>query len=220
MPPKFHLSISDHLQAIMIPERISSLNLISTAAQIENTTTWAENLRTRINMFLPKSLDRSISDAGHMLFSDAWLDSPDETVVPTSSTPNVVLPPSGKYGMFTTNYERFAAQELTKRLDVEGFPRKGFMMQAVAAGWHYKSPKQLQELGNKVGRDRIMVLHGTKDKMITVPHGRKLIEILNPGVGVIKEGRGHVFMLEDAKWYNDMVEAMIEKGEKLKERKA
>jgi len=200
----------------MIPERICSLNLISTAAKIENTTTWLENLRTRVNMFIPKSLDRSVTDAGHMLFSDAWLDSPDGCKVPTSCTPNVELPPSGKYGMFTTNYERFAAQELTKRLDVDGFPKKGFMMQAIAAGWHYKSPKQLEQLGDKVGRERIMVIHGTKDKMISVPHGRKLIEMLKPGVGVIKEGTGHVFMLEEEKWHNEMVESMIEKGEKLK----
>jgi pimeloyl-ACP methyl ester carboxylesterase len=203
----------------MIPDRICSLNLMSTAAQIENTTTWLENVRTRVNMFLPKSLDRSVSDAGRMLFSDAWLDSPDDCIVPTSSTPNVVLPPSGAYGMFSTNYERFAAQELNKRLNVEGFPKKGFMLQAVAAGWHYKSPKQLQELGDKVGRERIMVLHGTKDNMITVPHGRKLIEILKPSVGIIREGTGHVFMLEEAKWHNEMVESMIERGEKLKESK-
>lgn len=61
-----------------------------------------------------------------------------------------------------------------------------------------------------------MVLHGTEDKMITVPHGRKLIEMLQPGVGVIKEGTGHVFMLEECKWHNEMVESMIKKGEGLK----
>jgi pimeloyl-ACP methyl ester carboxylesterase len=203
----------------MVPERICSLSLISTAAQIENTTSFVENLRTRINMFLPKSLDKSVSDAAHMLFSDAWLDSPDDTQVPDASTPKVELPPSGKYGKFETNYQRFAAQELTKRLDPEGFPRKGFMMQAIAAGWHYKSAKQLEQLGDKVGRERIMVLHGTRDNMITVPHGRKLIEMIKPGVAVIKEGYGHVFMLEDAKWHNEMVESLVQKSEKLNEGK-
>ena len=56
-----------------------------------------------------------------------------------------------------------------------------------------------------------MVIHGTKDNMITVPHGRKLIEMLNPGVGVIKEGMGHVAMIEEEKWHNSMIESMIEK---------
>ena len=34
------------------------------------------------------------------------------------------------------------------------------MLQAIAAGWHYMSPERLKELGDKVGRNRIMVLHG------------------------------------------------------------
>ncbi len=199
----------------MVPTRIASLNLISTAAAIENTTTFLENLRTRVMMFVPKSLDRAVTDAARMLFSDAWLEAPDDTEVPTPSTPNVVFPPSGKYSSFTSNYERFAAQELMKRLDKEGFQKKGFMMQAVAAGWHHKSAAQLKELGDKVGRERIMVLHGTRDNMITVPHGQKLIEMLQPGTSAIREGTGHVFMLEEWKWHNEMVEKMVEKGEKL-----
>jgi hypothetical protein len=40
--------------------------------------------------------------------------------------------------------------------------------------------------------------------------------MLQPGVGVIKEGTGHVFMLEECKWHNEMVESMIKKGEGLK----
>lgn len=91
------------------------------------------------------------------------------------------------------------------------------MMQAIAAGWHHKSKEQLKEIADKVGRERIMVLHGTKDNMITVPHGRKLIEMLQPGVGVIREGIGHVFMLEEWRYHNEMIEMMVEKGEKLKE---
>jgi pimeloyl-ACP methyl ester carboxylesterase len=200
---------------MLIPDRIASLNLISTAAAIENTTTYLENLRTRVMMFVPKSLDRAVTDAARMLFSNEWLDRPDDTIVPNASTPNTVLPPSGKYAMFATNYERFAAQELTKRLDKESFQKKGFMMQAIAAGWHHKSAEQLKELGDKVGRERIMVLHGTKDNMITVPHGRKLIEMLKPGTSAIKEGTGHVFMIEEWGWHNEMVRGMVEKAKKL-----
>ncbi|TVY75864.1 hypothetical protein LSUE1_G006080 [Lachnellula suecica] len=181
--------------ALLIPNRICTLNLISTAAAIENTTSYLENLRTRVMMFVPKSLDRSVTDAAHMLFSDAWLDAPDDTILPNANTPNVVLPASGDYKRFATNYERFAAQELTKRLDPEGFQKKGFMLQAIAAGWHHKSAAQLKELGDRVGRERISVMHGTKDNMISVPHGRKLIQMLEPGKGEIREGTGHVFSL-------------------------
>lgn len=166
-------------------------------------------------MFIPKSLDRSVSDASRMMFSDAWLVGKDTSPIPQPGTPGVVFPPSGRYGMFETNYQRFAAQEINKRLDPVRFAKKGFMLQAIAAGWHRKSAAQLKEIGDNVGRERIFVLHGTKDRMISVPHGRKLIEMLQPGVGVIKEGVGHVFMLEDTYWHNDMIAEQIEKTRKL-----
>jgi hypothetical protein len=47
--------------------------------------------------------------------------------------------------------------------------------------------------------------------MITVPHGRKLIEMLEPGTAVIKEGMGHVAMIEEERLHNDLVERQIEK---------
>jgi pimeloyl-ACP methyl ester carboxylesterase len=78
---------------LLIPDRIATLNLISTAAHIENTTTFVENLRTRINMFLPKSLDRSITDAARSLFSDKWLEEADTCHVPQPGTSGVVFPP-------------------------------------------------------------------------------------------------------------------------------
>lgn len=46
-----------------VPERISSLSLVCTAAKIENTTSFAENMVNRITMLLPKSPDRSIQYA-------------------------------------------------------------------------------------------------------------------------------------------------------------
>lgn len=73
----------------------------------------------------------------------------------------MVEPPPGHpfpYAHFSTNYERFAAAELTKRLDPKAFKTFGFLLQAIAAGWHHKSPAQLKELGDKVGRDRIAVM--------------------------------------------------------------
>ncbi|KAI9051999.1 hypothetical protein LZ554_004253 [Drepanopeziza brunnea f. sp. 'monogermtubi'] len=201
--------------AYLIPDRLASLSLISTAAAIENTTSFVEHMMSRVRMFMPKSLDRSVSDSAAMLFSEAWLAHEDDAFLPTASTPNVELPPSGAYGRFPTNYERFAAQEIMKRLNVEEFQRKGFLLQAIAAGWHHKTKEQLEEIGDRVGRERIMVMHGTKDNMISVPHGRKLIEMLQPGVGVIKEGIGHVFMLEETKWFHEQIEALIAKTEGL-----
>jgi len=205
---------------VLIPTRICSLDLISTAARIENTTTYIQNLRSRINMFIPKSLDLSVVDAGERNFTTEWLDSPDNTHLPSLDTPGVLPPaegtsPDGQYGRFETNFHRFAAQELTKRLDSEAFQRKGFLLQAIAAGWHHKSAAQLKKLADEVGRERILVLHGTRDNMITVHHGRVLIEELKPGTPIIKENVGHVFMLEQTAWFDGILEDMITRSEKL-----
>lgn len=133
-------------------------------------------------------------------FSQSWLEAPDD------------------YEDFPTNGDRVAAIELEKRQDVEGFTRKGFICQAIAAGWHHKSPEQLKELADKVGRQRIQVLHGTLDNMITVPHGDTLARELGGEEGVTKiivEGRGHVLHLEEDKLYRVVLQKMVEKTEKL-----
>lgn len=199
-----------------IPKRIASLSLVSTAAQIENTTTYVENLRTRINMFIPKSLEQSVKNAARNLFAEEWLEGPDDGPVPNESTPMVNLPPGG-VKRFPSNFERFAAQEVNKRLTPDEFPRKGFVMQAIAAGWHSKSPAQLRELADKVGRERILVMHGTGDAMITLPHGEKLIAGLEPAESYIRPGMGHVLMLEDWKWHNETIAKLIDRTEAMKE---
>ncbi|KAL8998508.1 MAG: hypothetical protein Q9169_002451 [Polycauliona sp. 2 TL-2023] len=149
---------------------------------------------------MPKSVDAQLTDMKAQMFSQSWLDAPDD------------------YGDFPTNGDRYAAMELQKRQDVAGFTRKGIICQAIAAGWHHKSPEQLEELADKVGRQRIQVVHGTVDKMITVPHGEILAKELGEDRGVTKilvEGRGHVLHYEEEKLYREILEKMIEKTESL-----
>jgi len=43
-------------------------------------------------MFIPKSLDRSVTDAARMLYSDAWLEAEDDAPLPTSTTPKGSYP--------------------------------------------------------------------------------------------------------------------------------
>ncbi|KAI0829565.1 alpha/beta-hydrolase [Hypoxylon sp. FL0890] len=200
--------------AYLASDRISSLSLICTAACIENTTSFTENMMNRIAMLLPKSLDRSIQYAAAAIFPPSYLAEPDNAVVPDESVPRCSIPPGG-YGKFGSNYERFAAQEITKQRDRNGFTKKGFLLQLIAAGWHHKSPKQLKELSDRVGRERILVLHGTEDRMISTPHGRKLIEYLQPGQGLIMDGLGHAPINERTQWFNALLEAQCSLGEKL-----
>ena len=63
------------------------------------------------------------------MFSEKWLALPDDAPVPSPGTPGVVFPENGTYLKFETNFARFAAQELTKRLDPSKFERKGFILQ-------------------------------------------------------------------------------------------
>ncbi|KAF2998679.1 glycylpeptide N-tetradecanoyltransferase [Neopestalotiopsis sp. 37M] len=201
---------------VLIPDRIASLNLLCTAAVIENTTTFSENMMQRITMLLPKSLDRTIEFAAGNIFNKTFLDLPDAAEPPTSATPKCKMPPNGgEYLMFETNFDRFAAQEITKQMDTEGFTKKGFVCQLIACGWHHKSPEQLKDMADKVGRERILVLHGTEDNMISIPHGRKLVEYIQPGAPVIVEGMGHAPVMERTPWLHELLAERMAVGEKL-----
>ncbi len=198
----------------LIPNRIRSLALCSTVARIERTLPFVENLKNRINLIIPKSLDASIQNAAYNMFPDTWLDSPDAARLPTAATPKC-LPPlgtdsweQGGYKPYPNNFARFAAQEITKRADPEVFQRKGFLCQAVAAGWHHVSAERLKEIGDKVGRERIVVLHGTQDMMLTFHHGEVLNRELQPGEWYPLEGKGHVLFFEDPEWHDGMLERL------------
>ncbi|OAA60578.1 alpha beta hydrolase fold family [Niveomyces insectorum RCEF 264] len=118
------------------------------------------------------------------------------------------------YRTFDNNYQRFVAQELHKRTDPR-FTTRGFLLQLVACGWHHKSAAQLAALADAVGRERLMVVHGTEDHMISVPHGRKLVEQLQPAHAHIVEGMGHAPLAERWAWYNETLAALFHKGETL-----
>ena len=192
--------------ALEVPSRIASLQLVSTAARLVNTIGYWENLRNRINLFIPRSLDEQVARAKLNLYPETWLNLPDQEPEP------VVKP-------FPTNGDRFAAGEIRKRMSPGVFTRTGFIAQAIAAGWHHKSPAQLKELGNKVGRDRIMVVHGTEDRMITFPHGEVVLKDLGgEESGVTKafyKGKGHHLPAEERWDFDRRVEEMVEKTSNL-----
>ncbi|CAI6333146.1 unnamed protein product [Periconia digitata] len=214
--------------AVQIPDRICTLSLVSTAAGLFRTTGFLENLYNRANLFIPKSLDQQIANVKANLYTSNWLDQPDvleHTVKP-----------------FPTNGDRFAANELWKRSHPEYFTKGGFILQAIAAGWHYKSPEDLHRLAQDVGKKRIMVVHGTKDRMLTFPHGVVLWRGLEKGEGktgtenwlgleqesdvweegeVEKrfiEGQGHVVPIEMREEFTGWLEALFQRGKELNEK--
>lgn len=219
--------------AVILPTSLASLSLICTAAAIENTTTFAENMAQRASLLLPKSLDRSVADAARQIFAHDWLVQPDDAHLPKPGiTPNCHPPPpptppsppptttdtapTTEYLHFPTNAHRFVAQEVHKRLDARGrFKLAGFVLQLIAAGWHHKSGAQLGAMADAVGRARILVVHGTADGMISVPHGRKLIDFVKPGKGLVVEGMGHAPLVERCVWFNGLVEEQCRVGAEL-----
>lgn len=187
---------------LLIPESIASLSLVSTAPRLVRTVPFIQNLRQRINMFIPRDIDVQLDEISHRLFSDEFLQRPD-TEQPADSGLN-----------FPTMRDRFCASELAKRMDTEGFTRKGFMLQAIAAGWHHKSPQQIKELADRLGRERIAVLHGTDDRMITFHHAELLKEELGDGITFrVWEGKGHVLMWEEEHAFNRFIEEFVERWE-------
>ncbi|KIX94927.1 uncharacterized protein Z520_09237 [Fonsecaea multimorphosa CBS 102226] len=186
--------------ALLIPQHLASLSLISTAPRIVRTVPFVQNLRQRINMFIPRDIDVQLEEIAHRLFSDEFLALPD-TEHPVHN--------------FPTNRDRFAAGELQKRLDHTGFTKKGFMLQAIAAGWHHKSAHQIKTMGDVVGRPRIAVVHGTIDRMIDFHHFEMLKEELCEGhpegsdgscAFRVWEGKGHVLVWEVEDEFNRFLE--------------
>ena len=143
-----------------------------------------------------------ITDTKLRLFSEEWILKRDED------------------GGAWTNGDHYAAIELHKRLDPEGFTRTGFLCQLSAAYFHHKSAAQLKELGDKVGRERIQIIHGTQDKFVPIQHARVLIEELGgEGSGIateIWEGKGHGLPMETRKEIREAVERLIDKTEAMK----
>lgn len=194
--------------AVLAPGRIASLNLHCTTAKLENNGTFMEKMN-RLGSLLPKSFETEVRSLAMSCFPREWLLSPDDAELPNESTPRCEVPTNG-YMKFESNYARFAAQEIRVRRS-----KYGFLLQAVAGFSHQKTPEQLRDMADRVGRERIMVLHGTVDKMIPVDQGRKLIEYLNPGKALVVEGLGHGPIRQRTTWFNELLEERCSLGENL-----
>jgi len=197
----------------LAPERIASLGLWSTAARVESTGNFTEYFTKAVCLLMPKTLEKDIQDTAKGCFPASWLHGLDEAEVPDEHTPRCKLPDGG-YGKFTINYARWAAQEMIKTQN-HHFTSMGFWMQAMAAAKHGLNGKQLEELGDKVGRERIMVLHGDEDQMISVELGKKLVTSLRPVKSIIAEGLGHAPIQQRPEWFNGILEEHFRNGEAL-----
>lgn len=189
--------------ALLIPGCIKALFLVSTCPRLVRTIPWLENLRQRINMFVPRSIDVQLEENAYRMFSPRFLEMKD-----TENEEHEMN--------FPTVRDRFAAAELAKRMDKERFTRMGFVCQALAAGWHHKSKEQLQEMVKKIGGERICILHGTGDEMLVFRHFELFKEDIGEDKGVefkVWEGAGHVLGWEHEVEFNQFIEQAIQRIE-------
>ncbi|KAI5467576.1 Alpha/Beta hydrolase protein [Mariannaea sp. PMI_226] len=205
--------------AFILPQRLQSLTLCCSSASVTNKKSLSETITERIGMVIPKSAERTIDETAHQLFTTEWLTAPDAEILPVPGTTPKCGPPrastASEYRLFDSNYQRFQAQELTKRLDSELFTLKGFLCQLMAAACHNKTDEQLKAIADAVGRERILIIHGTRDNMITVNNGERLIQVMEPGVGLIEEGMGHAPPMERSQWFNSLLEERMGAWAKL-----
>ncbi|TQV96441.1 glycylpeptide N-tetradecanoyltransferase [Cordyceps javanica] len=115
----------------------------------------------------------------------------------------------GAYRRFGSNYQRYQAEEMTKYYPPNVFSRQGLLCQLAAVVGHRKSASQLRDMADAVGRDRILVLHGTDDRMIGANNGEKLVRMIKPAVGLIVDGMGHAPIMERAAWFNELMETRL-----------
>lgn len=204
--------------ACAIPERLASLSLLCTAAEVKNTKTFGEWASERLGFVVPKSTEQSIVDTARKIFVDEWLAGPDAEDLPSpETTPKCAeAPGGGAYKLFDNNFQRFQAQEIAKRQQPGYFTKQGFLCQLIAAGWHRKSPEQLQKMADAVGRERILVMHGTRDQMILVSNGQHLIDTIKPATALVVEDMGHAPVMERAKWFNELLEERLQDWAKMK----
>ncbi len=183
---------------LLIPHHISSLVLVSTAPRLVRTLPFFESMWQRMKWLIPSHIDTQLHQVAHQLLSNDFLALPDtEQEDPALN--------------FPTNFERFAATELHKRSDKNGFTRTGFLLQVAAAGWHFKDAKAMMKLGDEVSRDRIAVLHGTKDRVIPIVHGELLRDELGEGIKYRTwVGRGHTLMWEEEAAFNRLIQDFAE----------
>ncbi|OHE95102.1 glycylpeptide N-tetradecanoyltransferase [Colletotrichum orchidophilum] len=186
--------------ALLIPQRLQSLVLISTAPRLIRTVHTLEHIKQRFAILLPKGADIELKSKAHRLFTERYLNAPDTGSLDPEKT-------------FPTNLDRFVAEELAERAeDTEFSRRKGVIFQAIAAGWHYKSDEDLVKIGDGVGRSRILVMHGTFDETITFPHFELIKAALGEGPEYIAwKDCGHMPLWEREEEFNEAIKDFIDK---------
>src|SRR5690606_16400454 len=156
--------------------------------------TVAEWIGQCVGFVVPKSAEQGIIDTARKLFPVEWLEAPDADDPPSPEATPGCGPATGdgKYRMFDSNFQPFQGRVLSKKRLPGPFARRVCLCQLLAAWWHRKTREQLAAMADAVGRERMLVMHGTGDVMIKVSNGERLMDAIKPGTAMVVEGMGHV----------------------------
>lgn len=103
--------------------------------------------------------------------------------------------------LFDTRGDRYTAEMTHMHQSPEAYTHSAWFRQALAVpGWQMTAD-DLKQLGDSVGRNRIMVIHGSDDKALAPVHADELVKGLGgAGEGGVKlvmlDGCGHIPPLE------------------------
>jgi len=154
---------------------------------------WYQHLANRAYMILPKSLSARLTATKRNLFSERWLAAPDDL------------------GVFPTNGDRFVAEELWRLKNLRRPVYKGFLLQGLAASWHYMGQDRLKAIGASV--ENVLVCTGTDDQMIAHKHSDVIVAGIEGGGCKVKTRYfadvGHALNWETLDEYNQMVEEFV-----------
>lgn len=143
---------------------------------------------------MPKSLDAKLNQYKSWVGS-SWLPLPDQ------------------YEDFPTNEDHFAAQEITRLK--HSFHRLGFLCQLIGVLRHNTSEDQLNRIVETIGGERILIVHGALDRVITVPHAETLYNgFRGEDRGVTKEifeDAGHYIPTEKKDEFPRLIEGFLGK---------
>lgn len=183
--------------AYCAPERLASLTLQSTAAQLLPANPYFKHLLDRLYLIMPKPAEQGIASKAHRLFSGEWLAKPDTL------------------GVFPTNLDRFTAEELWRQKNLRRPVWFAWFLQAIATSWHQMGADRLKKLGE--GVKNVLVCTGNQDNMVHWSHSETLVAGIRTGGAAVDlrvfEGCGHALNRETVDEYHTMLEAFVVKAE-------
>jgi pimeloyl-ACP methyl ester carboxylesterase len=156
----------------------------------------------RPSLLLPRSLEGAIAHNAGSHFEAEWLAARGKHILDTN-------PDDGEYHVqvqqsfvYASNYDKWVALQAAMMKESGGWGLNVVRdwLFPMAAMLHNTSPDTLNQIRERVGSERIMVVHGDKDRMIHNKHGRNLAYNLGVGDCHLAPGSGHGIIWDNTQW--------------------